>query len=121
ARKYLSAVRAWHIAQGWPPPLSDSHQDHINWSLHGLENLQGGCRKPLHPPITLVMLTALKATLILSDPFDACVWAMASCAFFGMMHFGEVSVASRTAFLPSKHLTRANAFFGMDLRGNLYA
>jgi hypothetical protein len=33
ARKYLSAVRAWHIAQGWPPPLSESHHDRINWSL----------------------------------------------------------------------------------------
>ncbi|KAG1774377.1 hypothetical protein EV702DRAFT_974907, partial [Suillus placidus] len=65
-------------------------------------------RKPLRPPITLAMLTALKATLNLSDPFD---WAMASCAFFGMMHFGEVSVTSRTAFMPSKHLTRTHAFF----------
>lgn len=67
------------------------------------------------------MLTALKATLVLSDPFDACVWAMASCAFFGMMRFGEVSVASRAAFSPSKHLTRADAFFDCDLRGKPYA
>jgi hypothetical protein len=87
ARKYLSAVRAWHIAQGWHPPLSDSHHSRINWSLRGLENLQGGRRKPLRPPITLAMLTALEATLTLSDPFDACIWAMASCAFFGMMRF----------------------------------
>ncbi|KAG0692425.1 hypothetical protein DFH29DRAFT_1046937 [Suillus ampliporus] len=67
------------------------------------------------------MLAALKATLVLSDPFDACIWAMASCAFFGMMCFGEVSVASRSAFNPLKHLTRAHAFFGHDLRSNPYA
>ncbi|KAG1865647.1 hypothetical protein C8R48DRAFT_705530 [Suillus tomentosus] len=67
------------------------------------------------------MLTALKATLVLSDPFDACVWAMAACAFFGMMRFGEVSVASRAAFSPSKHLTRADAFFDCDLRCKPYA
>ncbi|KAG1881208.1 hypothetical protein F4604DRAFT_1577919 [Suillus subluteus] len=121
AHKYLSAVRAWHIAQGWPPPLSDSHHDRINWSLRGLENLHGGRRKPLRPPISLAMLTAIKSTLILSDPFDTCVWAMASCAFFGMMHFGEVSVASCSAFNPLKHLTRAHAFFGHDLRNNPYA
>ncbi|KAG1898426.1 uncharacterized protein F5891DRAFT_955592, partial [Suillus fuscotomentosus] len=121
ARKYLSAVRAWHIAQGWLPPLSDAHHEHINWSLHGLKNLQSGHWKPLCPPITLPMLTALKATLSLSDPFDACVWAMASCAFFGMMHFSKVSVASRVAFSPSKHLTRADAFFGRDLRNSPYA
>lgn len=121
ARKYLSAVRAWHIAQGWPAPLSDSHHDRINWSLCGLENLHGGRRKPLRPPISLPMLTALKATPVLSDPFDACIWAMASCAFFGMMHFGEVSVASRSAFNPLKHLTRTHAFFGHDLQSNPYA
>ena len=40
-KKYLAAIRAWHIAQGWPPPLSDTHHDRINWSLRGLENLQG--------------------------------------------------------------------------------
>lgn len=113
--KYLAAVRAWHIAQGWPPPLSESHHNRINWSLHG-----GHC-KPLWPPISLSMLAALKATLILSDPFDACIWAMASCAFFGMMRFGEVSVASHSAFNPLKHLTRAHAFFSHDLWGNPYA
>lgn len=121
AREYLSAVRDWHIAQGWPPPLSDSHHERINWSLRGLENLQAGRRKPLRPPISIAMLTALKATLILSDPFDACVWAMASCAFFGMMRFSEVSVTSHSAFNPSKHLTRAHAFFGRDLQNTPYA
>ena len=121
ARKYLAAVRAWHIAQGWPPPLSDAHHQRINWSLRGLENLQSSRCKPIRPPITLPMLSALKATLSLSDPFDACIWAMASCAFFGMMRFGEVSVSSRSAFSPSKHLTRAHAFFGHDLRNNPYA
>ncbi|KAG2031173.1 hypothetical protein BDR03DRAFT_876523, partial [Suillus americanus] len=121
AQKYLSAVRAWHIAQGWAPPLSDSHHERINWSLQGLENLQGGCRKPIRPPITLPMLTVLKATLILSDPFNACIWAMASCAFFGMMRFGEISVTSYAAFSPSKHLTRTNAFFDYDLKNRPYA
>ncbi|KAG2739569.1 hypothetical protein P692DRAFT_20881625 [Suillus brevipes Sb2] len=45
---------------------------------------------------------------------------MSSCSFFGMMRFGEVSVASQYAFNPLKHLTRAHAFFGHDLRGNPY-
>jgi len=86
-----------------------------------LDNLLGSRRKPLRPPITLNMLRALKATLILSDPFDACIWAMASCAFFGMMHFGEVSVESRAAFNPGKHLTRRDIFLGLDLAGKAYA
>ncbi|KAG1735300.1 uncharacterized protein EDB91DRAFT_1056288 [Suillus paluster] len=120
-QKYLSAVRAWHIAQGWPPPLSKSHHDCINWSLHGLENIQISRRRPLRPPVMLSMLAALKATLVLSDPFDACVWAIVSCAFFGMMWFSKVSVTSQAAFTPSKYLTRAHAFFGVDLLGSPYA
>ena len=32
-KKYLSAIHAWHIAQGWPPPLSDDTLSCINWSL----------------------------------------------------------------------------------------
>ncbi|KAJ7185068.1 hypothetical protein C8R46DRAFT_809771, partial [Mycena filopes] len=91
--KYLSAVRAWHIAQGWPPPLSEDDLDRIGWSLRGLRNLQGESRKqPVRPPITLAMLRALRLVLDINSPFDACVWAMAACAFWGMMRFGEVSV-----------------------------
>ncbi|KAI6003147.1 hypothetical protein EDD15DRAFT_2157789, partial [Pisolithus albus] len=121
ARKYLAAIRAWHITQGWPPPLDDSQLERINWSLRGLENLNTHHRHPPHPPITIAMLTALKNTLSLDDPFDACIWAMAACAFFGMMRFGEVSVLSRAKFNPSQHLTRGNAIFDQDLRGCPYA
>ncbi|KAG2146275.1 hypothetical protein DEU56DRAFT_731723 [Suillus clintonianus] len=118
---YLAAVRAWHIAQGWPPPLSlDDHQ-RINWSLRGLENIYTSRRKPIRPPVTLIMLSTLKGCLQLNDPFDACVWAMASCAFFGMMHFGEISVNSRSDFSPARHITRHGAFFGTDLLGQSYA
>jgi len=120
-RKYLAAVRAWHIAQGWPPPLESAQLDRINWSLRGLDNLSVQRRHPPRPPITLAMLRALKATLQLSDPFDACVWAMAACAFFGMMRFGEVSVSARTAFKPDKHITRGMAIFGTDMNGTPYA
>jgi hypothetical protein len=67
------------------------------------------------------MLHAIKATLELSDPFDACIWAMASCAFFGMMHFGEVSVESQAAFNPTKHLTHKDVYLGCDLSGKSYA
>ncbi|KAH7904724.1 hypothetical protein BJ138DRAFT_1235422 [Hygrophoropsis aurantiaca] len=119
-RKYLAAVQAWHIAQGWPPPLDETGHNRINWSLRGLENLQGGRRKAIRPPVTRAMLVALRSSLNLADPFDACIWAQACCAFFGMMRFGEVSVSSRGAFSPSKHLTRKDASFSTDLLGNRY-
>jgi len=120
-KKYLAAVRAWHIAQGWPPPLADEDHDRINWSLRGLENIQGNRKRPLRPPITISMLRALRTSLNLIDPFEACIWAMAVCAFWGMMRFGEVSVTARNAFSVSKHLTRKDAHFGFDLDGKSYA
>jgi len=65
------------------------------------------------------MLQALQSTLKLNDPFEACVWAMAACAFWGMMHFGEVSVPSHNAFDGKKYLTHRDAHFGYDLDGRL--
>ncbi|KAF8871226.1 hypothetical protein BD779DRAFT_1410241, partial [Infundibulicybe gibba] len=119
-RKYLSAVRAWHIAQGWAPPLSDEDHNRINWSLRGLANIQSVRKRPIRPPFTTHMLSALRSTLDISRPFDACVWAIASCAFWGMMRFGEVSVASRAEFNPSTNITRENAVFGQDSLGKEY-
>ena len=119
-KKYLVAIRAWHIAQGWPPPLSEEDHNHISWSLQGLENLQGNRKCPIHPPITISMLYALHASLSIDEPFDACIWAMALCAFWGMMCFSEVSVTSRSAFDMAKHLTRKDAHFDFDLDGKPY-
>lgn len=121
-RKYLAAVRAWHITQGWPPPLTDDKLTQISWSLRGLDNILAGKRKrPPRPPVTLNMLRALKATLDITLSFDACIWAMCTCAFWGMMRFGEVSVKSRAAFDGTKHLKRRDAFIGTDLSGKPYA
>ena len=67
------------------------------------------------------MLHRLKVALNLSEPFDACIWAMALCAFFGMMHFGEVSVASCSPFSGAKHLKCSDVFLRSDLDGKCYA
>ncbi|KAF9002741.1 hypothetical protein BDQ17DRAFT_1171869, partial [Cyathus striatus] len=91
--KYLAAIHAWHLAQGWPPPLSEEDRTRLEFSLHGMARLQGASRRhPPQPPITILMLLALCASLDLSSSFDACIWAMATSAFFGLMRFGEVSV-----------------------------
>jgi len=109
-----------YIAQGWPELLTKVDHNHINWSLCGLENIQGTQSHALWPPITLSMLHGLKAALNLLEPFDACIWAMASCAFFGMMHFSEVSVISQNTFSRTKHLKHSNVFLGSDLDGKCY-
>lgn len=121
ARKYLAAVRAWHLAQGWPPPLTSADHERINWSLRGIANTGGSRKRPVRPPITIPMLRALKSQLSVSKPFDACIWAMALCAFWGLMRFGEVSVVSRGVFDPAKHLTRGDVFSSRDANGQPYA
>ncbi len=67
------------------------------------------------------MLHTLRAVLDLSDPFDACLWAQCTCAFFGLMRFGEVTVKSRGAFDRRQHLSRADLFFGTDMENRPYA
>ena len=83
--------------------------------IHSMSNIQAGSqKKPLHPPITIAQLRALQLTLSLSKPFNACLWAMATCVFWGLMRFGKVLVPSRNAFSPSKHLTRGGVWAGFD-------
>jgi hypothetical protein len=67
------------------------------------------------------MLCVLKASLNLEDPFEACIWAMASCAYWGMMRFGEVSVWTRTGFDGAKHLKWTDMHFDRDLNSKHYA
>lgn len=67
------------------------------------------------------MLQALKATLNFFDSFDVCIWAICTCAFWGLMHFGEVTVKSRTAWDGTKHLKRSDVIFDVDLAGRRFA
>jgi len=46
---------------------------------------------------------------------------MATCAFWGMMQFGEVSVTARNAFDKSKHLKRRDVHLGFNLDSKPYA
>ena len=85
--------------------------------------MQRSRKNPLRPPIIIDMLRALRTTLRHeSNPFDACVWAMAACAFWGLMRFGEVAVPSWSAFKddPSKFVKRSEAAILCDPEGNPY-
>ncbi|KAH9916376.1 uncharacterized protein B0H18DRAFT_1124291 [Fomitopsis serialis] len=120
-RKYLAGVRAWHLIQGWPAPLSSDDHARIDFHLRGLERHVGARRKAPRPPVTVPMLGALRAALDLSSSFDACVWAAATCAFWGLMRLGEVTVPSRASFRANKHLTRKDGLISQDVNGKVYA
>ncbi|VDC02686.1 unnamed protein product [Peniophora sp. CBMAI 1063] len=121
-KSYLSSVCAWHIIQGWPDPLSEQNHKDIDFCLRGLRKMQLVKRShPPRPPVTLPMLSALRSSLDISKPYDACLWAIATCAFWGMMRFGEATVDSRKDYSPETKLARKHVFFGRDLDGKPYA
>ena len=70
--------------------------------------------------MTVSMLWALCTSLNLGNLFEACIWVMIICTFWGMMCFGEVSVSSCSAFNMNKHLKWWDTFFGLDLDNKHY-
>ena len=121
AHHYLSAIRAWHLVQGWEAPLSEKQRELINFSLKGVSKAQAeNHKKPIRPPVTASMLRLVKDSLNLNSPFDACVWAIAACAFWGLMRLGEAMVKSKPDFRASKDLTRGDATEARDSRGRRY-
>ncbi|KIJ39299.1 hypothetical protein M422DRAFT_257905 [Sphaerobolus stellatus SS14] len=67
------------------------------------------------------MLKYLKQSLDLAFPFDVCIWAVVTSAFWDMMRFGEVTVKSQKEFDGLKHLKQRDAFIQEDLNGKDYA
>lgn len=66
------------------------------------------------------MLRAIKATLALNQSFDACVWAICVCTYWGMMHMGKATVNSCNTFVGSRHLTQKNMLFDRNLDRKQY-
>jgi hypothetical protein len=118
AKKYVSAIQTWHLAQGYDPPFDKNDFTRLKFAMHGLNNIKQNCRTcPPCPPITLRMLDALHKLLDLNDTYDACIWAISTCTFWGMMRFGEVTVKSRAAFNGSLHLKHSDLLVDSDTHG----
>lgn len=56
----------------------------------------------------------------MSDPSEARIWEMVTYVFWGMMHFGKVSVSLHSAFNKNKHLEWWDTFFRLDLDNRYY-
>lgn len=102
ARSNISALKAWHIAQGadW------QGGSRLRYILNGVEALAPGCsRRPPRPPITTGMLQLLQTHLDLDNAFDAAVFACACIAFWCQCRLGELLPASAVcdrAHIPSR-------------------
>lgn len=87
-KNYLAGIRAWHIRNGHPFARSDRL------------NLLAKASRPLsapnapRPPVTMELMVALANNLDLTLPFDACVFACACSAFWGLARLGELLPAT---------------------------
>jgi hypothetical protein len=67
------------------------------------------------------MLWMLERRLDLRNLFDATVWAIATCGFWGLMRFGDCTVQEQKDFNGSLHAKRGDTVLLRDSRGRLYA
>lgn len=66
--------------------------------------------RPPRPPVTLDHLLALRKLLdIVTSPFDAAVWALATSAFWGTCRLGELTSPSLNDKEPSHRATRGSS------------
>lgn len=103
--QYLNIIRLLHVEHGLSNPLLD------NWSLKslllGIKRVNGArvCHKE---PVTPNLLLQMRGLLNLSNTKDACFWASALVAFFGLFRRSNVFTPSITAFVAGKHLGRSD-------------
>ncbi|KAF9515389.1 hypothetical protein BS47DRAFT_1255538, partial [Hydnum rufescens UP504] len=62
---------------------------------------------PPRPPVFPVHLFALQNHLDFNNTFDSAVFAVATCAFWGVCHLGELTVPSVTSFDATIHVSWA--------------
>lgn len=83
-KNYISGIRAWHVRNGY----AFSRSDRLNLLTRASRPLAN--KKPPRPPVSLEMLLALSQHLKPDLPFDVCVLACATTAFWGLARLGEL-------------------------------
>ena len=101
----MSALHHWHDINGqvW-------HGDHpfVQKIRHAaVASVPPPILRPTRPPVLPQHLVALRNSLNFNDTFDSAVFAVATCAFWGVCHLGEITVPSVAAFAPEQHVTHA--------------
>lgn len=104
-RSWMSGLLAWHTVHGFsfPPPKSEPIRI-AHMAVAKLAPTKS--KKPPRPPVTLAHLHLLYNNLSFTNAFDIAVWAVACCAFWGLMRLGEATVPSLT-YEANRHASRA--------------
>jgi hypothetical protein len=99
---YLSAVRALHIEQGLPDPLSGCLR--LQRVLKGIKRCQGSSSDK-RLPVTPAILRAIYGHLDLSQYDDVMFWAACCLAYFGFLRSSEFTVPNGATFSQALHLS----------------
>lgn len=102
---YLSAIRALHIAHGYPNPLDDTLQ--LRQTVRGINRLHGITAKQ-KLAITIELLGNMKQFISLSSHDDYVKWSAMVTAHFFLLRCGEFTVSHPKDFRPDRYLTLAD-------------
>ncbi|KAF6741673.1 hypothetical protein DFP72DRAFT_780388, partial [Ephemerocybe angulata] len=107
---WMSSLHAWHTVNNAPWKGDGSFVSQVKKGAVKLAPPP----KPPRMPVTLQHMKVLQRGLDLFDPFDAAVWAVATCAFWGCCRLGELTVEFDSFVDPKYSVLRsfANVSFG---------
>jgi hypothetical protein len=103
-KSWMLGLKVWHDMHGAPWEGLDCWVELARRTTNK-EGTSFACEQC--SPVTIAHMVALRATLVLSKPFDAAVWALATAAFWACRRLGELTVPSAVEFDPKFHITRA--------------
>ena len=102
-RNYIYGVRAWHTLYGLPWIL---HKEQIATMLKGAAKLTPpAVKQDQRKPVTVQMMTLIKAKLNQTDPFDLAFFACLTTIFYMAARVGEFMIQRLDSFNPMEHIT----------------
>ena len=98
---WLSGIHVWHVINH-APWFGDNKWVQLAQVSTNKEGMKH--KRPLHAPVSIEHLLALRCTINLSTPFHAALWALALCTFFGCRRLGKLVVTTAAAFDAKYHV-----------------
>ena len=112
---YIYGVQAWHTLYRLPWVL---HEDQVHTMLKGAAKLTSlAVKQDKCKPVTMQMMSLIKAELDQTDPFNTAFFACLTTIFYTAAHVGKFTVQRLDAFKPLKHITHRGVCDDTDRNG----
>ena len=102
----MSALHHWHDLNGQVWHGADPFVLKVRWAAMAF--VPPPLSQPTRPPVLTQHLDALCHMLNFNDTFNSAVFALATCAFWGVCHLGEITVPGVAALDTRQHVTWAS-------------